>query len=129
MVIVYLPNKGKIADKLEKVCRGSVPKTLLEIHRSRHLLQLRLQEKTGDVTVVILLNTDRKELSDLLYVRNLLTDLRTIIILPDKGNDSITKGHVFYPNFISYADSDFNDIADVMKKIIKSRESSFELNH
>jgi len=49
--------------------------------------------------------------------------MRIILILPDEDNETITMGHTLFPRFSTYADSDFKDVAAVLKKMIRQGHS------
>ncbi|NVM57217.1 MAG: hypothetical protein HWN51_03755 [Desulfobacterales bacterium] len=70
--------------------------------------------------IAVLLAASREELSDILSIRDLLTDIRVILVLPDRDDDTIAKGHTLRPRFFTYADSDFVEIAAVLSKMLAS---------
>jgi hypothetical protein len=98
-----------------------IPEKKLEIHQSVDSLSQRLKKKTFDVGIAVLLASSKKELSDLLSIRNQLTDQRIILILPDREKGTISQGHSLYPRFLSYADSadsNFKDFTEVLVKML-----------
>ena len=68
------------------------------------------------------LATTKEELSGILSVRELLVDVRIILVLPDQDKDSIKKGHTMWPRFLTYASSDFSDAAAVLRKMIQNSD-------
>jgi hypothetical protein len=61
---------------------------------------------------------------DLLYLvanKELIWNLRVILILPDREEDTVTKGHLLRPRFLTYADGNFLDVATVLGKMLQSR--------
>ena len=49
--------------------------------------------------------------------------LRLILILPDREKGTISKGHLFRPRYLTYADGDFLDVAAVLAKMIDHARS------
>ena len=76
---------------------------------------------TYDIIAVILAGS-RSELDELLGIRHLLDNVRTILILPDGETDSVSKGHALCPRFLTYADTDPTSVQAVLTQMLH-RES------
>jgi hypothetical protein len=72
------------------------------------------------LTVAILLASSKEELLDLLSLRDLLWDIKLILILPDSTPGSIAQGHLLRPRFLSDCGSDFVDVAAVLNLMISN---------
>ena len=68
--------------------------------------------------MAVLFPTNRDELVMLVAFRHLLFDMQIILILPNGKSQTLSHGHALRPRFISYADSDFSDVAAVSHKIL-----------
>lgn len=75
------------------------------------------------MTIAVFLAASKEELSELVSIRNLLADLRIILVLPDARDDTISKGHTLRPRFLTDVDSDFLDIVAVLGKMFSSADS------
>ena len=73
---------------------------------------------TGQRLVAILFPANHEELSRLVSLRHLLCDKQIILILPNAQPQTISNGHALRPRYISYADSDFSDVAAVCDKMM-----------
>ena len=62
----------------------------------------------------------REDLVDLLSIRNLLDDLRVILLLPNREKETINKGHTLRPRFLTYADSNLLNVAAVLSKMLRN---------
>ncbi len=91
----------------------------LEIYRTIESLSHRLRQPDKNFTAAILFTTSKQELLDVLSVRDLLFNVRIILVLPDREEDTITKGHSLRPRFLTYINSDFGDIAAVLSKMLR----------
>jgi hypothetical protein len=49
--------------------------------------------------------------------------MKTIVILPDSNPDTVAKGHILRPRFLSYCDGDFQDVAAVLSRMIENSET------
>jgi hypothetical protein len=99
---------------IETVISGEVIRT----YDSVQSLSLRLCQPGPPPEVTVLLASTRKDLSEILSIRDLLSDLRLILLLPDKREDTVSEGHSLYRRFHSYAAGNFGDAAAVLKRMI-----------
>ncbi len=67
--------------------------------------------------IIVLLANDREDLWNLIAIKKILFDYRTILILPDRAKVTISLGHKLYPRFLGYADSEFSDVLLVLDKM------------
>lgn len=117
-LILYQTTNNGPGERLLKVINTLVPEKQKEIYTTINSLAFRLRQTRYDLALAVLLTTSRKELLDILSLRDLLLDVRIILILPDREYDTVLKGHTLYPRFLSYADSDFKDVAAVLGKML-----------
>lgn len=120
MILVYY---GTVTDgagqRLQRVIEELVPKAELEVYGTIKKLAARLRQPVGDVTMAVLLAATREDLSQILSICDLLCYVRIMLILPDREEDTIAKGHSLRPRFLTYADGDFLDVAAVLGKILR----------
>lgn len=104
--------------QLQRVVEELVPKEKIEICRTIDSLTRRLRRPRYNLALAVLLAANREDLLDLLSIRDLLDGIRIILLLPDRDMDTIAKGHTLRPRFLTYADSDFLDVAAVLRKML-----------
>ncbi|MFO7568420.1 MAG: hypothetical protein R6W75_01385 [Smithellaceae bacterium] len=73
--------------------------------------------------LVILHAGSKKHLEQFLSLQELFIGQKTIVIVPDRQPDTIALGHSLRPRFITYADSDFLEMASVIRNILHHPES------
>ena len=117
-MLVYTNDSGKAGRKLLSVIEDLVVEEEVEIYKTIDLLTRRLRKPRGDMEIAVLLAANRKDLLEMLSIRDLLDNIRTVLILPDKSDDTIAKGHCLRPRYVSFVDSDFGDIAAVLSKML-----------
>ncbi len=117
-VLLYASPANAAGKRLQRIIETLVPNEQLEICRSIEGLSERLRRPFYSRLTGVFLVASDKELSNLLSIRNMLHDLRFILVLPDSEKNTVTKGFALYPRFISYADSDFSDVAAVLSKML-----------
>ena len=116
-LILYSNETNEAGKKLQKVIETSFPVKYRELYQTIESLATRFRQPGAYDAVVVLLASTGKELSDIFSIRNLLSDLRIILILPDRKNETVRKGRSLYPRYVSYADDDFRDISAVLHKM------------
>lgn len=120
-LLLYAPVSEGAGERLQKMIEEFVSKNNVEVYRSIESLSHRLRQPAEDLPIAaVLLAARREDLVALLSIRDLLRDVRIILILPDRDENTIAKGHTLRPRFLSYTDSDFTDILAVLGKCLES---------
>ena len=122
-MLLYLPHEDGVGTKLLGIIEGLAVNGKIEIYRSIDSLVQRLRKPTFDIDIFILMAANKKQLSDILLIKEKLRDIKIILILPDRKSDTISRGHELYPRFVSYIDSDFKEVGAVMEKMVKNKHS------
>jgi hypothetical protein len=118
-VLYYATETEGTGARLQRVIETLVPEEKREVYRTIDGLSSMLcQPKDYYFTVAVLLAASRKDLADFLSIHYLLFDVRIILILPDREDDTVAWGHALQPRFLSYIDSDFTDVAAVLEKMV-----------
>jgi len=76
-----------------------------------------LKSPASRADCVLLVATDRAELSRLLSVRMLLHEVQIILVLPPAGDDLVVEAHLLRPRFLTFADSDPDDLIAVLRRL------------
>lgn len=125
MIIFFSTSCGEAEERLLRVIKTVVTAKNLRIYRTIDSLSKGLRRPRNDDDIAILLASSRVELHylNLISLRNLLSDLKIIVILPDSKPDTVSRVHVLRPRFMSYYDSDFQDVAAVLSRMIENMET------
>ncbi len=119
-LFIYTKDKSGIGDRLRREIRMGFPYVEKEVFTTIGNLLLRLDGYDDRPDIAVLLASDREILQRLVSMGDRLLDQRIILILPDKEKETISMGHKLHPRFVSYSDSDFNDVTLVLDKMIES---------
>lgn len=90
-----------------------------EIFQSVGDLVKRFRKGKREISVAILCACTREELAEILGIRDLLRDLRTILILPDRESATLAQGLTLRPRFFSFVDADFKDVSAILARMLK----------
>jgi hypothetical protein len=107
-----------IGEKLKAVVEASVPVKEIEVYRKIDDVTYRLRQLRSNLTLAVILAANQDDLENILSIRELLSDLRIILVLPDSEQDTVRKGHGLRPRYLTYADSNFTDVAAVLSKML-----------
>jgi hypothetical protein len=118
-LLLYSNGNGGNTERLLNAIRGLAPDQETEVHQTVSSLMRRIRQRKGDVAVVILCACSREDLAGVLSIRELLHDLRTILILPDRDSNTLAQGLTLRPRFFSFLDTDFRDVAVVLARMLR----------
>jgi hypothetical protein len=90
----------------------------VEIYYTLEKFYQRFTQAGNGNAVTVLLIANREELENIVQYADLLCDQKIILILPDRAQETLSMGHTLYPRFISYTDSDLQDVTSVLHKLI-----------
>jgi hypothetical protein len=119
-VILYARVMEGAGEKLFQFIQKAKPTQDTEIYASIDQFSQRLRQPRGELTVAVIVANSKEDLLNLLFIRNLLQDIRIILVLPDREKDTIEKGHRLYPRFMSYVDSNLEEVEAVLKNVLTS---------
>ena len=124
-LLYYETTNNGAGKRLQQVIESVVPIENTEVYRDIVELGKRLRLPTSDISISVLFTKSKAELFDLILIKNLLLNLRILLVLPDGEHETITMGHTLFPRFLTYADSDFKDVRAVLRKIIQKENSTY----
>ena len=121
-VLLYAAETDEKAKRLKSVVVEVAGEENLEVFHHIHDLVWYFckPRPADDLTIGVFAVTDRENLRQLISIRDLIANLRNILVLPDRNNKTIAEGHKLQPRFITYRDNDFMEIGVVLGKMIES---------
>ena len=125
MIIFFSTSCGEVEERLMRTIEAVAVGMNIKTYRTIDSLSEGLRQPRNWDDVAILLTSSRVELHylNLISLRTLLWDMRTIVILPDSNPETVAKGHILRPRFLSYCDGDFMDVAAVLSRMIGNSDS------
>lgn len=109
-------------DRLKVAIGDLLPEIRVEIHRSVDSLSRWLcsPSRYSSPRIVLLLAAHKQDLLDFIAMEGPLSDMSIILILPDLERETVTEGLKLRPRFFTDIDSDFEEVAAVLAKMIKN---------
>ncbi|MBA3031206.1 MAG: hypothetical protein FP816_20660 [Desulfobacteraceae bacterium] len=117
-VILYSALPGGLSIQVLGSLNRTASPEQIEVYEDVRYLMQRLSLNLADISILVLLVQKKQDLSDLLLIRNHIIGHRVIMVLPDQEPDTLSKAHLLYPRFLTYMDSDFEDLNAVLGKMI-----------
>ncbi len=124
-VLFYSASLTGIGKRFLRIIVSHIPQNRIEICRTMAALDSRLHKPLEGLAIAILHIMKHDELNALISRRDLLTDLRTILVLPDCEDSTTALAHVLRPRFVIYSDADLPDASFVLGKLIQGVRNSF----
>jgi len=118
-LIIYMPKAGESRRRLQELIGRLVWQEPIEIFYHFSQLDFRLRHPSGNEDIALLCASTLQDLHDFIRLRSLLSNLRLILIIPNRESETVAKGHLLRPRFMGYLDSDFSDLVLVLKKMEK----------
>ncbi|MDQ5987608.1 MAG: hypothetical protein CSYNP_03353 [Syntrophus sp. SKADARSKE-3] len=125
MVIFYSAKEEKAGERLLEIVKMIVHEEDTMICRDIDTLSNILHQTRTAEAIAMLYTSRNSELQNILSLHELLWNMKLILVLPDDNADTVAKGHSLHPRFLSYSDSNFDDIAAVLKRMLRN----LDVNH
>jgi hypothetical protein len=79
-----------------------------------------LRKSGHNLTLAVILTVNQTELNQVLALKSLFNDILLIVILPDRKKDTVAKGHILAPRFLTDRQNNFREIYDVLSKMLEN---------
>jgi hypothetical protein len=120
IVLLYTSQWEESAERLQRLIQSSFPIEGIEIYRTLSSLLHRLQNPPDLPFITILMAGERNELFDFRSIDHLLGGARLILVVPDQAEETLRTAHRLRPRYLTYADSDFSGLAQVIRKMAEA---------
>jgi hypothetical protein len=122
MVIFYSAMSGGSGERLLRIIERVIWDENIEICRNVVALSRALCQPRGRAAIAILLTSSGRDLLNILSLRDLLLDMKIILVLHNSHPDTVSKGHILRPRFMSDCHGDFQEVAAVLKRMIENMD-------
>ena len=120
-LIFYSQVFNKTTEQIKEFLKTLVPQHKFNNCQTHEQLSDKLSRPQGEPTVIVLFAKDKDDLKKVISLRKLFQNLRNILILPDRKQETIRLGHQLYPRFLAFADEDFEIPTGVLRKMINAQ--------
>lgn len=122
MTYIYYANEYTEAGKiLYRRLQSAFKKSWMKRCKTSIELSRKLHEPLYDVCAAVLLINDRKELAEILTLRDMLWDIKVIVILTNHVDISQTEVLTLRPRFLAWTDADLSHVVDILGNMMKHK--------
>jgi len=123
-LLFYPSGVDKDSKRLRAAVHKVIPGGRIEHFKALSDLRARLRTPVEPNSVAVLEASSREELLKIQVLRELLTELYVVLVIPDRKKSTIELAHRLLPRFLSRKDSDFADLKTVLNRMyLNSQES------
>jgi hypothetical protein len=122
-LLLYVKDSNGAGHRLRDLLEPFEKMVEIKTHQTIDSLAQGLLLPNDTRTIVLLLVSTKKELMELQSIRDLLHDVRIIIVLPDREKETTFRGHSFYPRYMSSVDDNFHDVTAVLGKMLENMKN------
>ncbi len=117
-LIFYCADPNDFSAGLLDQIGSLVPAERLVVCRDFEELQSSVLKSAYDLFAAVLVVSSRNDLVDLLSIRELLTSIRVILVLPDCEQETVSRGHDLKPRFLTWPAWDSCEVIAVLRKML-----------
>ena len=121
-IILYSIAEDEAGKKLQRSIEMLVRGENFEVFSTFNSLSLRLHQPLDGVRMVVLNASSKQDLIDIISLRDILWNIRVILVLPNRDATTTSMGHILRPRLISYTDSDSLEVVAVLSRMIVAND-------
>jgi hypothetical protein len=121
-LVFYRAAKNNSKERFLQELEAVIPRAQIVVCHSLEELARSMMRPFYDLLAVVLVVADLRDLTNLLALRSLICDAHVIVILPNRKNDTLSRGHRLRPRFLTFADADPADVVAVVRKMLRNSD-------
>lgn len=116
-ILLFADNKNEMGQKFISSIDSIVDRQKIEICETILSLAKRFRLPTYCLDAVVLIIEDENQFVQILTLKELLSEARLLLILPEDNERIVTEALTLFPSFISFLDQDWFGVREVLEKI------------
>lgn len=122
--ILYSPAENGLECRFRTLLGIEIPNRTFEIYHSLGELSARLVMPLSNVKVAVLFAITRTEIMEILSLGDVMTAVKSLLILADDDRETIIKAHKLRPRYVTWVDSDFRHMMGVLRNMVDLYDDS-----
>lgn len=119
-LLFYSSRNDQNSRRLKTAVHKVIPESQIELFNRLEDFRERLRMLVEPDSIAVLSASNLKELQRLQLLRGLLTEIFVVLVIPDRKADTIRLAHLLLPRFLSQQDDDFQDLGEVLDKMVRT---------
>ena len=116
-VIVFRNSESQAGKRLRGIITDAQPDIPVEYTDTLADLMETLKRPGNGPSILVLQIVDQRTLDELISAGDWLTDFQIILILPDQCPETISKGHLLLPRFLTFANGGLEHVGTVLVRL------------
>jgi hypothetical protein len=125
-LLFYSSGDDQNKKRLEAAVHKIIPENKIELFQRLDDFRERLRMPIEPDSIAVLSASNREELQQMQLLRELLTEIYVIVVIPDRKDRTIRLAHLLLPRFLSQQESDFTDLEIVLNKMYINSQYSHD---
>jgi hypothetical protein len=122
-LLFYSSGDDQNKKRLKAAVHEVIPESQIELFKRLDDFRERLRMPIEPDSIAVLSASNREELQQMQLLRELLTEIYVIVVIPDRKDSTIRLAHLLLPRFLSQKKSDFTDLKIVLNKMYINSQS------
>ncbi len=118
MLLLYAKATNGVSQQLKQILNGDASDAGLNVYSNMDDLFQRLRQPRLNLKIGVFCIGSEVELDRLLTIRELLSDMRLVLVLFDKDPQTLSKAHALAPRFITFDDAGIEPLMSVVEKMM-----------
>ncbi len=119
-LFLYLPRPGGRGDDLLSAVAPFVSQGSLEVFPDLKSFSDGIRRPKNALSIALIWNPTKEDLRKVGSMRDLLSGVRILLVLPDQEKETIALAHKIFPTYITYIDGDIFEIVSVLKHLTEA---------
>lgn len=119
-LLYYSSGDDQNSARLEAAIHKVIPESQIELFNRLDDFRERLRTPVDPDSIAVLSASSREELLQMQLLRELLTEIYVVLVIPDRKKGTIELAHLLLPRFLSQKNDDFVNLSKVLNKIYRT---------
>lgn len=119
-IVFYIPVRDRRAKRIQEIVEVASLEAESQVFATIKMLAKGIFQPHYPVKMAVLYAPRKKDLQDLLTIRDLLRKVHIILMLPERKESTISRGHILRPGFLTFVYSDLADVGLLLTKMMKT---------
>jgi hypothetical protein len=120
----YLPDPRGKGEELLGAVAPFASGGSLEVFPNLRSFAARIRKPKDSLSVAVIWNPTKEDLREIGTMRDFLTGVRTLLVLPDQETETIALAHKIFPIYITYVDEGTSKIVSVLERLTRTGRDS-----
>ena len=119
-LLFYSSGDDQNNKRLEAAVYKVIPESKIELFKKLDDFKERLRRPIEPDSIAVLSASNQEELQGMQLLRELLTEIYVILVIPDRKKSTIELAHLLLPRFLSQKNDNFIDFSKVLNRMYRT---------